>query len=795
MAEDKTNIHSQDPTITQRFIELYELNRKRILGFILTLVPSWSHAEDIMQETSELMWKQFADTEPITNFAAWGISIARFKILEYRRRNCQEFIQFNDEILLQLAEEALEKEKDVPDYIQALRKCRKKLDKQAQALLELRYEKGIPVKHIGEHVGRTLKSLYRDLARIHAQLHSCVKRTLAEGNKCLVTDKHDLAVDLPGALGEIIPGDDPRAALQYEICLLGLEMLDGVISEERFARLEFLLAVSPERLKFYVEFILMCVGFQSFLEPTFLNKTSLDRKVNAFLSQMPCLEDSSVFLEVVEKDLHDSAVRQGIQDAEARRLELEEARLQNMRTIKPRFGRQELFRGLLRIAAVVLVATAIIWLDRMLYRKEAPEILARLTGVDNSQWAGTPAPLTLGCDLMAGPLELQKGLAEITFANGAKVILEAPTRIYLNKDDELYLEKGKITATASGSAVGFAVNTDNARVVDLGTEFGVSAVTGGATDVQVYRGEVALISDWEKNSFQADDKTSMKLPAGQARRINADHTVVEIKHNELAFVRPEEFSVRQQAQCGDAYARWRTWSYMVRRDPDLVVYYPFEQNLSEPETLYNHAAATSGRLNGAIYSENAPAVSRWVPGRWPDMKKGLHFERDRKQPVIVPADADFCLRGDITIAVWLRCPEMEKIGHIISNRHLREVNYQVAFSRQKNLHFIRYNEASAGNRAYSRELPDLTDEWHLLAFTYNNREVTFYLDGETFQEVPYGFNYSPPVLADLIIGDVEENIAEADILRFNGDMDEIAVFQRILSSEEIRTMYMAGKPD
>jgi RNA polymerase sigma-70 factor (ECF subfamily) len=58
------------------FLRLLMANQNRIYAFILTLVPNWSDADDIMQEAAETMWSKFQQSQPINNFSAWGIKIA-----------------------------------------------------------------------------------------------------------------------------------------------------------------------------------------------------------------------------------------------------------------------------------------------------------------------------------------------------------------------------------------------------------------------------------------------------------------------------------------------------------------------------------------------------------------------------------------------------------------------------------------------------------------------------------------------------------------------------------------------
>ena len=70
----------------EQFMRLFLQSERRILGFILSLVPNLSDAEDLMQETCSIMWSKIDQFEPGTDFTAWGISIARYRVLTYRRK-------------------------------------------------------------------------------------------------------------------------------------------------------------------------------------------------------------------------------------------------------------------------------------------------------------------------------------------------------------------------------------------------------------------------------------------------------------------------------------------------------------------------------------------------------------------------------------------------------------------------------------------------------------------------------------------------------------------------------------
>jgi hypothetical protein len=115
--------------------------------------------------------------------------------------------------------------------------------------------------------------------------------------------------------------------------------------------------------------------------------------------------------------------------------------------------------------------------------------VAWLVNAQNCRWAGTEA--RPGRDMRAGKsLSLERGLAEIEFDQGARVILQGPAGIELLSGSKIRLSHGTLTARVPHRARGFTVLSPGGRVVDLGTEFGLSVDPGGATTVCVFTGEV-----------------------------------------------------------------------------------------------------------------------------------------------------------------------------------------------------------------------------------------------------------------------------------------------------------------
>ena len=97
-----------DVATEEAFMRLFLQSERRILGFILSLVPNLSDAEDLLQETCSIMWNKFEQFENGTDFVAWGISIARYRVLTFRRKVGTRRVCFNEKLLHQIADAAAE---------------------------------------------------------------------------------------------------------------------------------------------------------------------------------------------------------------------------------------------------------------------------------------------------------------------------------------------------------------------------------------------------------------------------------------------------------------------------------------------------------------------------------------------------------------------------------------------------------------------------------------------------------------------------------------------------------------
>ncbi len=156
-------------------------------------------------------------------------------------------------------------------------------------------------------------------------------------------------------------------------------------------------------------------------------------------------------------------------------------------------------------------------------RFSAREVVAQITSTQNCRWGGKPdAGIGFGTRLYRGQrIALERGVAEITFEKGAKIVLEAPAEFEVSSPSDGVLRLGRLAAAVPPQASGFTIRTAGLRVVDLGNEFGVLAEDDGS-EVHVFDGEV--LADVLNASGQK--VRQLRLVSDQAARLTRDSTSI-----------------------------------------------------------------------------------------------------------------------------------------------------------------------------------------------------------------------------------------------------------------------------
>ncbi len=310
---------------------------------------------------------------------------------------------------------------------------------------------------------------------------------------------------------------------QYLSDLLML-MLNGRANQEHYALLNEMLRQSEANRRIYVEFMTTYVG---------LNYP--DGAFN-FQNEGDVLDfDSGVWQSLAKEE----------KTAPAITLPKEEAPSELIQKVVHEKVPRKLDR--LSVYTVIVSMAAILLLVLMVkLNPVSPNLplatVATLTDSINATWAEMDYSLNDEI-LEQDELVLEKGFAELTFGMGAKVMLEAPCRITLNNNNQMYLHAGKLSAHVPPEAYGFTVDTPDASIKDIGTEFGVDVQEGEHSEVHVFKGGIVLWAcqeEKEKRSLKAQTL----LEENQASRVATGSGVIKtIGFDSDGFIRSREEAI------------------------------------------------------------------------------------------------------------------------------------------------------------------------------------------------------------------------------------------------------------
>ncbi len=166
----------------KQYIGLLAAHYVRIKSFIFSMLPNESDADDVMQETSITLWEKFDAFEQGTDFVAWAVTIAKYKVLEFRRKNQSNPLMLDTRVLELLEKENQSFYDQTEEKTQALNQCVQKLSGKDRNFLKLKYSHGFTLSKLSQRFGFSVTSAYRNDARIHGLLLYCIRRLLRLGS-------------------------------------------------------------------------------------------------------------------------------------------------------------------------------------------------------------------------------------------------------------------------------------------------------------------------------------------------------------------------------------------------------------------------------------------------------------------------------------------------------------------------------------------------------------------------------------------------------------------------------------
>jgi hypothetical protein len=413
------------------------------------------------------------------------------------------------------------------------------------------------------------------------------------------------------------------------------------------------------------------------------------------------------------------------------------------------------------------------------------EFVGRLTGSRECAWADGASPVHPGGRLRKGqPLRLAKGFAEITFDSGALVILQGPASLDVNSAWSAKLNSGLLRASVPPEAIGFSITNPHVDVVDLGTEFTMSAdEVGTSADVFVLKGEV----ETTPRLPVALDPEKIVLREREARRFGASG-VSTVNGGEANFGELTDDVQLDRYLPPVGYARW---SFDEGKEPREGV---FDVDASDARL-----GASAIRVQGR---GKATAGALRTDGR---VNRALRFDGTRYAKAAFPRISE---NVPNTVAFWVRVPPDASLSTAYAmvawgadSKRFGTHPFHIGWNRNPNEGLVGALRTDYG-RGYALGATPLRDgRWHHVAVVLIPRdnvdspmEVKQYVDGRLDGEgrpSPSGSDafYSMQNTGGSTGGTIwlgcRLGIRGVRADRFFGDMDELVIANRALEPQEI----------
>lgn len=166
---------------TKAFVELMTAHQGRLYAYILSLLGDVDQANDVLQETNVVLWRNAGEFRPGSNFQAWAFRTAHFQVMAHRQRQLRDRVVFDDEILAALDPAAREVDETYESRERVLAECLEKMATSHRDLLHRRYVHGQSLQMIADSCRKTANGVAQVLFRIRRSLMECVTRSSEAG--------------------------------------------------------------------------------------------------------------------------------------------------------------------------------------------------------------------------------------------------------------------------------------------------------------------------------------------------------------------------------------------------------------------------------------------------------------------------------------------------------------------------------------------------------------------------------------------------------------------------------------
>ncbi len=168
------------PDHKAQFVSLLTEHQNALRLYVASLMPGDSQASDVAQQANSKIWEKHTDFELGTNFKAWAFAIARYEVLNYRKRQARDSrLVFSEELEEVFAEEVSTVANQSEERQLALKDCLAQLKASERDLILQRYFEETTLADYANQIDRSVGGLKVSLHRVRNKLQRCIEKKLS----------------------------------------------------------------------------------------------------------------------------------------------------------------------------------------------------------------------------------------------------------------------------------------------------------------------------------------------------------------------------------------------------------------------------------------------------------------------------------------------------------------------------------------------------------------------------------------------------------------------------------------
>lgn len=160
----------------EKFIQLLTSHQDVLLTYIRAALGDYFTAKDVLQEVNVVLWRKAETFEEESDFRAWALRIAKFKVLSCFRDRKRNRLFYDEAALDRLAEETEQSAEawQREERMTALEECLPLLPSKQRDLLRKRYVPGSSLKLLAASAGQSVGAVKMILLRARQTLLDCI---------------------------------------------------------------------------------------------------------------------------------------------------------------------------------------------------------------------------------------------------------------------------------------------------------------------------------------------------------------------------------------------------------------------------------------------------------------------------------------------------------------------------------------------------------------------------------------------------------------------------------------------